>query len=182
MQRAFPVGDVGSLRDTGCMGVAPNPVRMSVEEYLATSYRPDCDYVDGEIEELNLGEKEHAILQRGPLFFLLMLNRVAWGRILRTLPLLCVEILSPRDSLSSIRQRADDYLNFGTEHVWVVEPGAPQGLRLRPDGDAGAGQLCFHDSRDAHSRRPERTVRGAGSRLASPRMPLARHPETLAPS
>ena len=33
-----------------------------MEEYLATSYRPDCDYVDGEIEERNLGEKEHSIL------------------------------------------------------------------------------------------------------------------------
>ena len=45
-----------------------------------------------------------------------------WERILRTPPLLCIEILSPRDTLSGIRQRADDYLNFGTEHVWVIEP------------------------------------------------------------
>ena len=36
---------------------------VSVEEYLATSYRPDCDYVDGRIEERNLGEFDHSRLQ-----------------------------------------------------------------------------------------------------------------------
>jgi hypothetical protein len=28
---------------------------VSVEEYLHTSYQPDCDYVDGEVLERNLG-------------------------------------------------------------------------------------------------------------------------------
>src|SRR5208282_6240906 len=36
---------------------------VSVEEYLRTSYRPDCDYVDGEIVERNLGELDHSDLQ-----------------------------------------------------------------------------------------------------------------------
>jgi hypothetical protein len=36
---------------------------ISVEEYLATSYRPDCDYVDGRIEERNSGGFTHASLQ-----------------------------------------------------------------------------------------------------------------------
>jgi Uma2 family endonuclease len=138
--------------DTEGVSAIPHPVKMSVEEYLETSFRPDCDYVNGEIEERNLGEKEHAILQRS-FVFLFLQSRAAWGvevypelrvqvsptrfrvpdvtvtpaglkweRILRTPPLLCIEILSPRDTLSGIRQRADDYLNFGTEHVWVIEP------------------------------------------------------------
>jgi hypothetical protein len=38
---------------------------ISVEEYLNTTYRPDVDYVDGEIEERNLGEFDHADLQFG---------------------------------------------------------------------------------------------------------------------
>lgn len=37
--------------------------QISVHEYLNTSYRPDCDYVDGELRERNLGELEHALLQ-----------------------------------------------------------------------------------------------------------------------
>lgn len=36
---------------------------IPVSEYLATTYRPDCDYVDGELVERNLGEREHAALQ-----------------------------------------------------------------------------------------------------------------------
>jgi Uma2 family endonuclease len=36
---------------------------LSVEEYLASSYEPDCDYIDGHLEERNLGEWAHANLQ-----------------------------------------------------------------------------------------------------------------------
>jgi len=37
--------------------------QIGIETYLKTSYRPDCDFVDGEIEERNLGEFDHAQLQ-----------------------------------------------------------------------------------------------------------------------
>lgn len=36
---------------------------VSVEEYLASSYEPDLDLVDGHLEERNLGEYEHGRLQ-----------------------------------------------------------------------------------------------------------------------
>src|SRR5262245_21172311 len=36
---------------------------VSVEEYLHTDYDPDCDYVDGELVERNVGEFDHADLQ-----------------------------------------------------------------------------------------------------------------------
>lgn len=36
---------------------------VPVSEYLSTTYRPDCDYIDGEVQERNLGEREHALLQ-----------------------------------------------------------------------------------------------------------------------
>jgi Uma2 family endonuclease len=130
----------------------PHPVRVSVADYLATSYHPDCDYVDGFVEERHLGEKEHAILQ-GALVYLFLGNRakwkievypelrvqvsptrfripditvtaagLEWQRILRTPALLFVEILSPEDTMARVRQRVDDYLSFGTEHIWVVDP------------------------------------------------------------
>ncbi|HWZ34412.1 MAG TPA: hypothetical protein VNX18_23900 [Bryobacteraceae bacterium] len=41
----------------------PAGKQISVAEYLATSYRPDCDYIDGHIEERNLGEWDHAIFR-----------------------------------------------------------------------------------------------------------------------
>ena len=31
------------------------PALVSVEEYLRTAYRPDCDYVDGIVEDRNVG-------------------------------------------------------------------------------------------------------------------------------
>ena len=35
---------------------------VSVEEYLSSVYEPECDYVDGEIEDRNVGEKDHSKL------------------------------------------------------------------------------------------------------------------------
>ena len=35
---------------------------ISVEEYLNTSYRPDCEYIDGKVQERNLGESDHSYL------------------------------------------------------------------------------------------------------------------------
>ncbi len=48
------------LRDTTAMATA---VHISVNDYLATSYRPDCDYVDGAVQERHLGSKPHSYLQ-----------------------------------------------------------------------------------------------------------------------
>jgi hypothetical protein len=35
---------------------------VSVREYLSTAYYPDVDYVDGQLEDRNVGEKEHGEL------------------------------------------------------------------------------------------------------------------------
>lgn len=34
--------------------------KVSLEEYLNTSYRPDVEYIDGELQQRNVGEIEHA--------------------------------------------------------------------------------------------------------------------------
>ncbi len=125
---------------------------VTVEEYLRTSYRPDCDYVAGHLEGRNVGEKEHSLIQRY-LTFLFMLNREAWAveafpelrmrisplefrvpdlvvvragesfeRVLERPPLIAIEILSPEDRLSRFQHRIDDYLNFGIEHIWIFDP------------------------------------------------------------
>ena len=41
----------------------PDPELVSVREYLATSYRPDCEYLDGRIEERNGYEYDHGLMQ-----------------------------------------------------------------------------------------------------------------------
>ena len=39
-------------------------------------------------------------------------------------PLMVVEVLSKDDSLRRMRERVDDYLNFGVQHVWILDPAA----------------------------------------------------------
>ena len=42
------------------MATQPSAERfVSVEEYLSTSYDPDCEYDEGAVVERNLGEIEH---------------------------------------------------------------------------------------------------------------------------
>ncbi len=124
---------------------------ISVEEYLATSYRPDCDYVDGEVVERNLGELDHGWLQG--LLMRLLMNRyehlgifvfpelrvqvkptrfripdvcVTLGfpdeQILAKPPFLCIEILSPDDRMKRVKERVTDYLEMGVPYVWVLDP------------------------------------------------------------
>jgi Uma2 family endonuclease len=126
--------------------------QISVEQYLKTSYRPDCDYLDGEVRERNLGEFDHATLQAAivawfhnrrrewnilvvpeqrvqvsPRRFRIPDISVLPGdyskdAIVRVPPLICVEVLSKDDTLREMRERVSDYLNFGVEHVWIFDP------------------------------------------------------------
>jgi Uma2 family endonuclease len=125
---------------------------VSVEEYLRTSYRPDCDYVDGEIVERNLGEFEHSSAQREILLYLVnrypLLRRrlvpeqrvqvtatrfrvpdvcvlaegVNYEKIVRTPPALCIEILSPEDTMTRVLERVKDYFNMGVPACWIIDP------------------------------------------------------------
>jgi Uma2 family endonuclease len=125
---------------------------VSVEEYLHTLYRPDCDYLDGVLEERNVGEITHQMAQQELVVFLRE-RRKLWGifvvqelrvqvsptryrvpdvlvvlggrpdeQILTKPPFLCVEILSPEDRVSRMQDRIDDYLRFGVRYVWVIDP------------------------------------------------------------
>jgi len=128
------------------------PVLITVQEYLRTSYRPDRDYVDGEVLERNMGEKPHARLQ---LFFAIFLSRFAAELntevlpeqrlqinssrfripdvmlsplvpgeplIVQTPPLLCVEILSSEDRWRRVEERILDYASIGVRTSWVIDP------------------------------------------------------------
>ena len=55
---------------------------ISVEEYLASSFRPDCDYVDGHIEERNWGEWSHSEIQGELLAYLLTRYRKDGVRVM----------------------------------------------------------------------------------------------------
>jgi Uma2 family endonuclease len=127
---------------------------IPVSEYLATSYRPDCEFVDGEIQERNLGERDHSDLQKRILFLLsipengrhasaqpelrvqvkadrfrvpdvcVLARHAPREQIVRTPPLLCVEVLSPEDTVQRMRDRVRDFLDMGVRAVWIVDPAA----------------------------------------------------------
>lgn len=147
---------------------------IPVEEYLATTYRPDCDYIDGEVLERNMGETPHARLQS---FFLryFHLHEEEWNiealpelrvqvaphrfripdvllvslpnldpRIVRTPPLLCIEILSSEDRMKKIQERLDDYAAMGVQSMWVVDPWRGTAFTAGPDA-------ILHESKDTLS-------------------------------
>jgi Uma2 family endonuclease len=37
-------------------------------------------------------------------------------------PILCVEILSPEDRLTAMRNKIDDYAQLGVKSIWVIDP------------------------------------------------------------
>ena len=43
-------------------------------------------------------------------------------RIVTRPPYLCVEILSPEDTMVEAMEKVREYLNFGVEWVWVIDP------------------------------------------------------------
>jgi Uma2 family endonuclease len=128
-----------------------NATQISVTEYLQTSYRPDREYVDGEVRERNVGKWEHARVQ-WLLAGWFMNHETMWGVIGSTEqrvqitsdrvripdlvvvpagpqpdvlvepPLLVIEILSPEDSYSDTQERAEDYLSMGVGTVWIIDP------------------------------------------------------------
>ena len=143
---------------------------VSVHEYLSTSYRPDCDYVDGVVLERNLGEYDHARLQMAVSAFY-YLRRKEWGirvvpeqrvqiaatrfrvpdvcvvlgepgeQIFRSPPFICIEVLSKDDRLAEMRERVQDYLTFGVPYVWILDPATRQAWRCIPEGTLEVSEL-----------------------------------------
>lgn len=151
--------------------MAASPVLISVEEYLTTVYRPDCDYIDGEILERNMGETPHAQLQTYFAFYFrtrdedwqvdvlteqrlqvaakrfripdVMVGELTTldDRIVRTPPLLCIEILSSEDRMRKVQERIDDYARMGVRAIWIVDPWRRTAFAAGPDG-------ILHEVRD----------------------------------
>ena len=147
---------------------------VSVHEYLSTSYRPDCDYVDGVVVERNLGETDHSLLQM-EIGHYYRSRRHQWGLwalveqrvqvsatrfripdvclvlgkptdpIIRTPPFICIEVLSKDDRLSDMQDRVADYLNFGVRYVWVIDPRTRKAWRCTMGGISEVNELRTED-------------------------------------
>lgn len=127
-------------------------ITIPLERYLSSVYEPDCDYVDGALEDRHVGEYEHNVVQRAILFWFYVRER-AWHirsiqeqrtRVSSTkvrLPdvsvfsrsapieqvftrpqLIAMEVLSPEDRRARIDEKLANYRAFGIPHIWVVDP------------------------------------------------------------
>jgi Uma2 family endonuclease len=125
---------------------------VPLEEYLQTSYHPDCEWVDGELRERSVGNRSHGSVQKFFMRFFLNLEtelgilvysevrtqvsqtnfRVPdvlvvresdpYDDIVTKASLICIEVLSPDDRMIDIYDKIDDYTAMGVGAIWIVNP------------------------------------------------------------
>ncbi len=128
---------------------------------------PDCEFVDGEVVERPMGELPHSTIQTEMIVRLHALARqlqiqvkteiriqtrktrfrvadiAVWragdigSRIPTVAPFLVVEIFSPEDRMVRVQQKVQEYLEMGTEYVWLVDPDERQAIVYSQQTPAG---------------------------------------------
>jgi Uma2 family endonuclease len=156
------------------MATATSPL-VTLKRYLNTAYRPDRHIVDGETQRRNAGEFGHSRTMCIVAYLLsihkddcntitLIAPRIQISEsrirvadlcvlrascpdadIIQIPPLLCVEILSPKDRLSRTIQVMEDYLLMGVENLWVIDPRERIAYTYTPEGlfKVHSGQLTI---------------------------------------
>jgi Uma2 family endonuclease len=140
--------------------MATTAAHISLDTYLTTPYQPDVDYVDGVLENRNVGEYDHNIVQRAIMVWFYLHERewrirsiqeqrtkVASTKVRipdvcvfsRDVPieqvftkpqLIAIEVLSPEDRRSRIEARMSNFREFGVPNLWVVDPETRSGWDL----------------------------------------------------
>ncbi len=125
---------------------------VPVEVYLRSSYEPDAEYVDGEIEERPMGEWDHTSWQQAIQLWFSQHGK-EWGirvrpelrirvaatrfrvpdvtvvdrsrpieQIITHPPLAVFEVLSPEDRVQRMKRKLEDYRAMGIPEIWVIDP------------------------------------------------------------
>ena len=134
------------------MATTPELTRVPVEVYLNSSYEPDAEYVDGVVEERNMGEYDHSSWQHAiELWFaqharewnirvrpelrvqvspgnfrvpdVTVLDRnLAVEQVITHPPVAVFEILSPEDTLARMMTKLGDYERMGIQSILILDP------------------------------------------------------------
>jgi Uma2 family endonuclease len=159
----------------------PIPLFMTVEEYLGSSFQPDIDFVDGIVENRNVGELLHS-LTLGEAMFLLGEREKEWGievlptcrlrvseqrirvpdvmaisasgtreQIVTRVPIVCIEVISPDDTWRRLRMLFEDFWSMGVRNIWAFEPEERLAHWFDADG--------LHPVREAELRVPGTEIR-----------------------
>jgi len=129
---------------------------VSVKEYLRSSFDPDAEYIDGQIQERAVGENDHSAwqaaictrfqqqakqgqirvrpefrVQVAPTCFLLpdvtLLDRNRPIEKIATHPPVAVfEVLSPTDTLNRVMAKCSLYEGMGIQTILVIDPDGPK--------------------------------------------------------
>jgi hypothetical protein len=132
------------------------------QEYLTTSYRPDWEFLDGVLLDRNVwtaGPQPRPTQsccwfdRRQPSLEVFPELRIAVGpkryrvpdvyvvklpapteQVLTNPPYICIEVLSPEDTLPRLQERLDDYLAMGVNNIWVMDPTSRQAWHVTRQG------------------------------------------------
>jgi Uma2 family endonuclease len=72
------------------------------------------------------------------------------SRLIRGVPVLAIEILSPSDDQEAIQEKIDEYLRAGVKLVWIVEPVHKTITVYRPDAAPALFNLNDEISAEPH--------------------------------
>jgi Uma2 family endonuclease len=128
---------------------------MTVEDYLHSSFSPDVEYIDGQIEERNMGENDHSAWQKALVVWFEMQAVSAGIRVRPELrvqvdahaylvpdvtlldrsrpvepivthpPVAVFEILSPGDTLKRSMEKGARYESMGIRTILILDPDGP---------------------------------------------------------
>jgi Uma2 family endonuclease len=143
------------------MAAIASRLHIPVEVYLRSSYEPDAEYVDGEIERRPMGEYDHAAWQEAILLWFRQ-HATDWNvrvkpelrirvsatrfrvpdvtvldrsqpieQIITHPPVAVFEVLSPEDTMMRITSKLSDYSAMGIPHIWVIDPASKNAWRFR---------------------------------------------------
>ncbi|MGA7342575.1 MAG: Uma2 family endonuclease [Terracidiphilus sp.] len=141
------------------MAATAQVTHVPLDVYLATSYEPDAEYVDGVVEERSMGEDDHSSWQHAlELWFGQRAHE--WGirvrpelrvqvsprnfrvpdvtildrnlpvqQVVTRPPLAVFEILSPEDTVDRLLTKLADYERMGIRTIVVIDPKKVRHLR-----------------------------------------------------
>jgi Uma2 family endonuclease len=125
---------------------------LSLEEYLRTDYEPECELIGGALFPKPMGTLEHMAMERWLVRLLERYEQAGLGMVMHELsirkgddvlipdlvfvpsgaryergilmdpPLLCVEILSPSQRLSTLFAKCETYHAWSVPYCWVADP------------------------------------------------------------
>ena len=144
--------------------MAARPLPLTLEEFhtLYDGAKPAFEYWHGAAVQKPMPTVLHGIVQA---ILVMLLERAGWntasevrlkvvsdaepvpdviavhgkfiGRYPTAAPALCIEILSPRDTLAKTLEKASTYISWGSRCVWIIDPEKRTAWSLTQEGEGG---------------------------------------------